>query len=55
MIPPGWMIEELKRRREHEERERPQLQIEIPRFPEPEPRNGERPDAPRGPIVIQVW
>jgi len=58
MMPPGWMIEELKRRREREERERPQLQVEIPEFPavpEREPRRDERTDTPREPIVIQVW
>ncbi len=54
MIPPTWMIEELKRRRqEREERDRPQLHIEVElpiesdRRPAPARRPGE-------PIVIEL-
>ncbi len=55
MVPPGWMIEELRRRRERAEQERPQLRIEIPELPRPEPRSEERRETPREPIVIQLW
>lgn len=55
MTPPTWMIDELERsRREREEQERPQLWIEVP---EPVSRRSEREEreAPREPIVIELW
>jgi hypothetical protein len=54
-IPPTWMIEELKRRRdEREEQQRPQLWIDMP---EPAPRSGPEPEpeSARGPVVIELW
>ena len=53
MIPPPWMIEDLKRRRsERELCERPQLSIDAP---EPEPEH-EHPEQERsgGAIVIEL-
>ncbi len=53
MIPPTWMIEELKRlRRERAEQERLRIQIEVEL-----PVRGVRPDPerrPAGPIVIDL-
>jgi len=54
MIPPTWMIEELKRRRqEREEQERPQLQIELelPQRSDRDPKPARRPGEP---IVIEL-
>jgi hypothetical protein len=55
MIPPTWMIEELeRRRREREELERPQLWIDLPE-PSSRPDDRREREAPREPIVIELW
>ena len=55
MIPPTWMIEELKRRRqEREEKERPQLWIDVPERVAPKSERSQ-PERSREPIVIELW
>lgn len=55
MMPPPWMIDELeKSRREREDAERPQLWIEQP-LPAPARDERSQRDAPREPIVIELW
>ncbi|BDG05190.1 hypothetical protein [Anaeromyxobacter oryzae] len=52
MMPPTWMIEELKRRRrEREEAEQPRPFLEIP-APERMPRNQTEPDRPRRSVIV---
>ena len=54
MIPPTWMIEELKRRRqEREERERPRVQIEL-ELPVRIDQGREPVRRPGEPIVVEL-
>ena len=54
MIPPTWMIEELKRRRqEREERDRPQLHIEV-ELPVESDRRPTPARRPAEPILIEL-
>ena len=53
MIPPTWMIEEQKRRRQEERQERPQLHIETG-LPVESDRDPSPPRRPGAPIVIEL-
>ena len=53
MIPPTWMIEELKRRRQEQQRERPQLQIEL-ELPVRSDGDSKPARRPGEPIVIEL-
>lgn len=53
MIPPTWMIEELRRRRQERERERPQLHIELD-LPEQGDRDPKPARRSNEPIVIEL-